>query len=73
MASLTDCGVGVKVVFLLMTQGVLAQEVICYSAGSVAGAVVGTLLVTLALVGLAYLFWRMYWRIRRGKSGNIFT
>jgi hypothetical protein len=73
MASLTDCGVGIKVVFLLMSQGVLAQDAICYSAGSVAGAVVGTLLVTLVLVGIAYLVWRMYWRIRRGKSGNIVT
>jgi membrane-bound ClpP family serine protease len=71
MASLTDCGVGIKVVFLLMMQGVLAQEATCYSEGSVAGAVVGTLLVTLTLVGLAYLVWRIYWRSRRGKSGDI--
>jgi hypothetical protein len=71
MASLTDCGVEVKVVFLLMMQGVLAQESVCYSAGSVAGAVVGTLLVTLVLVALAYLIWRMYYRIRRGKYGKL--
>lgn len=70
MASLTDCGVGIKVVFLLVVQGVLAQETTCYSAGSVAGAVVGTLLVTLTLVALAYLVWRIYWRSRRGKSGD---
>lgn len=67
MASLTDCGVGVKVVFLLMMRGVLAQDTACYSAGSVAGAVVGTLLATLAVVGSAYLLWWIYWRSRRGK------
>lgn len=71
MASLTDCGVGVKVVFLLMMRGVLAQETACYSAGSVAGAVVGTLLATLAVVGSAYLLWWIYWRSRRGKTGNM--
>jgi hypothetical protein len=72
MASLTDCGVGVKVVFLFMMRGVLAQEeTACYSVGSVAGAVVGTLLVALALAGLAYLLWRIYWKSRRGKTGKI--
>jgi hypothetical protein len=69
MAYLTDCGVWIKVVFLLM-QGVLAQEATCYSADSVAGAVVGTLVVTVVLVGLAYLVWRVYWRGRRGKSSK---
>lgn len=67
MASLTDCGVGVKVVFLFMMREVLAQETACYSVGSVASAVVGTLLATLALAGLAYLLWRIYWKSRRGK------
>lgn len=71
MASLTDCGVGVKVVFLIMMREVLAQETACYSVGSVAGAVVGTLLATLALAGLAYLLWRVYWRSRRGKTGKL--
>lgn len=73
MTSLTYYGVGIEVVFLLMLmmmQEVLAEEATCYSAGSVAGAVVGTLLVTLTLVGLAYLLWRIYWRSRRGKSGD---
>lgn len=71
MASLTDCGVGVKVIFLLLVPGVLAQETACYSVGSLAGAVVGTFVVTLALVGLAYLLWRVYWRNRRGKTNNM--
>jgi hypothetical protein len=63
--------VGVKVVLLFMMSGVLAQETACYSVGSVAGAVVGTLLVALALAGLGYVLWRMYWRSRRGKTGKM--
>lgn len=39
----------------------------CYTGGSVAGAVVGTFLATLALVTAAVLLYKFYWRGRRGK------
>ncbi|XP_071449559.1 uncharacterized protein [Hetaerina americana] len=45
----------------------------CYTSGSVAGAVFGTLLTVLVLAGLAYLFWRFYWRRRRGKHLSLET
>ena len=43
-------------------------EVMCYTAGSIAGAVLGTLAVTLVLAAAAYLVWRVYWRSRRGTD-----
>ncbi|XP_067008091.2 uncharacterized protein [Anabrus simplex] len=60
------------VVFELLMSSVVGQDVSatpegCFSAGSIAGAVLGTLFVTLALAGIAFLVWRFYWRSRRGK------
>lgn len=39
----------------------------CYGAGSIAGAIIGTLLITLALVGAAALLYSIYWRSRKGQ------
>ncbi|XP_063241509.1 uncharacterized protein LOC134541775 [Bacillus rossius redtenbacheri] len=39
----------------------------CYSAGSVAGAVLGTALACACLAAAAYAFWRFYWRPRRAR------
>ncbi|XP_046401328.1 uncharacterized protein LOC124167364 isoform X2 [Ischnura elegans] len=56
-----------------MEAGDAASASACYTSGSVAGAVFGTLLTVLVLAGLAYLFWRFYWRRRRGKHLTLET
>nr|CAD7456973.1 unnamed protein product [Timema tahoe] len=57
------------VVFLAATLvGVAAQEATCFSSGSVAGAVLGTLLVCLLLLAAWYALLRFYWRNRREVS-----
>jgi len=38
----------------------------CYTGGSVAGAVLGTLFALLAAEAAAYYLWRRYWKSRRG-------
>ncbi|XP_077283639.1 uncharacterized protein LOC143909504 [Arctopsyche grandis] len=45
-----------------------AQAEDCYTPGSLAGAIIGTFLVTLCLVALVYLFYRYYWKNKRDKS-----
>lgn len=46
-----------------------AQEEIetCYGPGSIVGAIIGTLLITIALFATSVLLYKMYWRSRKGK------
>lgn len=39
----------------------------CYTAGSIVGAVLFTIIIVIGLLVLAYILWRYYWRSRRGK------
>lgn len=50
-----------------LVAGVAAQTEACYSGGNLAGAVLSTVAVVVALLLLAYLLWRVYWRGRRGE------
>lgn len=50
-----------------LVAGVAAQSETCYSGGNLAGAVLSTVAVVVALLLLAYLLWRVYWRGRRGE------
>lgn len=47
-----------------------AQVDECYSSASIVGAVLGTLIVVVALEAGAYLLWRLYWRSRRGEFSD---
>jgi len=51
--------------------GMSAEEevlAVCYGPGSIAGAIIGTLLITLALAAAAALAYNIYWRSRKGWS-----
>lgn len=39
----------------------------CYTAGSIVGAVLFTIIIVIALLVIAYILWRYYWRSRRGE------
>lgn len=51
---------------MAVEMAVAQEECGQYGGGSMAGAIIGTFLVTLALVAIAYLFYRYYWKNKRG-------
>lgn len=53
--------------------GVLADEMECYGSGSVAGAVIGTLIATLLIVAAVYYVYKKIWKPRQGRIFNVFV
>lgn len=51
-----------------VARGAMAQESDCYGPGSIAGAVIGTLVVVAIILGLVYLVYKHLWKPRRGEE-----
>lgn len=68
MAKLGWVNLWVVLCCVLWLDFVAAQEETCYGGGSIAGAVLGTLLVIIVILAFVYLFYRYYWKNKKGKK-----
>lgn len=68
MAMLGRVNMWVVVCCVLLLDFAAAQGEACYGGGSIAGAVLGTLLAIIVILGLVYVFYKYYWRNKKGKT-----